>query len=339
MKLVDMDDRKPALENVDRGYLARRDRWVQTRLGLIRGEGGAGASAAIDKALAPRLEEARMDTGVEGLERFLGYFDGQPLAAAARAELLERRMQAENVLGAEMLLTSAADLSDRKAQAALLADMASLNVRASRTTDAAACYRQLERQSADVPFRGGMTPAAWLAALPGGDALRKEIHRPVDDWSKGKVESGGGGGPITGPYYYGNRGLRNDMVFGGPTKPYFNDYTDCAYQQPGNQLPRRLGPRVAAAVHPLGGKRPRTGFRVLQFRFYRGAKRWAPAAGLCRNQNLRPRSLARFGQLQSHPLDPGHDRRLKRQRLRRAGIHGRSDGHQRHVDQRVGRRG
>ncbi len=45
----------------------------------------------IDKALKPRLEECKMDAGVEGLERFIGYFDGQPAAAAARAELLERR--------------------------------------------------------------------------------------------------------------------------------------------------------------------------------------------------------------------------------------------------------
>ena len=53
-----------------------------------------------------------MDTGVEGLERFIGFFDGQPQAAAARVELLERRVQAENILGAEMLLASATDGND-----------------------------------------------------------------------------------------------------------------------------------------------------------------------------------------------------------------------------------
>ncbi len=127
-------------------------------------------------------------------------------------------------MAAELLLASVTDPSDRKAQAGLLADMAALNVRANRTSDAAACYRELLRLSGDVPFRGGVAPAAWLAALPGGDALRKEIHRPLDDWPKGAVETSGGG-PTGGPYYYGNRGLHNDMVFGGPAEPYFTEHT------------------------------------------------------------------------------------------------------------------
>lgn len=223
-KLVDLDDRKQVLESVDRAYLVRRDRWVQTRLGAIRSEGGAVAATAIDKALKPRLEEATMDTGVEGLERFIGFFDGQPQAVAARAELLERRVQAENILGAEMLLASAAEGSDRKAQAALLADMAALNLRANRTADAAACYRELASRYAGVPLRGGLTPAAWLAALPGGDALRKELNRPLEGWPKGAVDITRGEAPAAGPYYY-NRVWRYDVPLSGPNEPYFTDYT------------------------------------------------------------------------------------------------------------------
>jgi outer membrane protein assembly factor BamB len=223
-KLVDMDDHKRVLENVDRAYLVRRDRWVQARLGLIRSEGGATAAAAIDKALKPRLEEATMDTGVEGLERFIGFFDGQPQAAVARTELLERRVQAENILGAELLLASAVDGADRKAQAGLLADMAALNLRANRTADAAACYRQLASQYSTVSLHGSLTPAAWLAALPGGDALRKELNRAPDDWPKGAVDVTRGEMPATGPYYY-NRAWRYDVPSGGSIDPYFSDYT------------------------------------------------------------------------------------------------------------------
>ena len=41
MKLVDMDEKDMQPEVIERSYLARRDRWVQARLVLLRSEGGA----------------------------------------------------------------------------------------------------------------------------------------------------------------------------------------------------------------------------------------------------------------------------------------------------------
>jgi outer membrane protein assembly factor BamB len=231
MKLVDMDEKELKPEKIERSYLARRDRWVQARLALIRSEGGAAAAAAIDKVLAPRLEEARID--VDGLRRFLAYFDGQPQAAAARTELMDQYVKAGNVLGAELLLAAAGDGGDRKGKAALLAEMLLLNVRASHSDDAAlrasrveaaaACYRQLAQQYADVPCHNGLTPSAWLAALPGGDELRKEINHPAADWPKGLVQESKGETVAFNPYN--PRAIRYDMVFSGCRGPYFNDYT------------------------------------------------------------------------------------------------------------------
>ncbi len=223
MKLVDMDEKDLQPDIIERSYLARRDRWVQARLVLLRGEGGAAAAAAIEKALAPRLEEAKATAGCDTLKRFIDYFDGQPQAAVARTELIERMIQAKNVMGAEMLLASAADASDRKAQAALLADMAMLNLRADRIGDAAACYRQLAKGYGNVPCHAGLTPAAWLASLPNGDPLRKEINLPAADWPKGIVEVNKSEGPGVNPYN--SRAMRFDMAFGGPTDPFFTDHT------------------------------------------------------------------------------------------------------------------
>jgi outer membrane protein assembly factor BamB len=227
MKLVDMDEKDLKPEVIERYYLARRDRWVRSRLLMVRSEGGAAAAAAIDKAIAPRWEEAKADSGCDRLKSFLGYFDGQPQAVAARAELLERYVQSGNLVAAEMLLASSADSTDRKAQAALLADMAAINVRANRISDAAACYRQLARGFADVPFRSGLTPSAWLAALPSGGELRKELARPVADWPKGQVEVGKVGSANATPAMLNRQRIRFDMVFGGPTGPFFTDYTVC----------------------------------------------------------------------------------------------------------------
>ncbi len=226
MKLVDMDEKELRPELIERSYLVRRDLWVQARLAVIRRDGGAAAAAAIDKALASRLEEAKTASGCDSLKRFLGYFDGQPQATLARSELVTRLMQAGNVLGAELTLAAAADSSVRKAQAALLAEMATLNVRANRVSDAAACYRQLVRQFADVPCHDGQTPAAWLAALPGGDALRKEIDRPAADWPKGLVEVGKiDASARMDAVAFNRQRMRFDMAFGGPSGPYFTDNT------------------------------------------------------------------------------------------------------------------
>ena len=221
MKLVDLEEAKPALEKVDRSYLVRRDRWVQARLGMLRGDGGAAAAAEIDRVLELRLEEAKKETSCGGLKRFLAFFGNQPLAASARAELLQRLEQAGRIMEAELLMAAVVDFTDRMAQAGLLAEMAVINFRAGRVSDAANCFRQLQRQFADVPCHAGMTSGQWLAIFPEGDALRKEVNRPVSAWPVGEVEANN---PETSPNKI-NRGPRFDMLWGGAMGPFFTDYT------------------------------------------------------------------------------------------------------------------
>ncbi len=228
LKLVDQAETKPALEQVDRSYLVRRDCWVQARLGAIRSEGGAAAAAEIDRALEHRLEEAEVDTSCDGLKRFLAYFGNQPQGARAREELLKRLAQAGRVMEAELLMAAEVDPMDRKAQAALLAEMALLNFRASRLSDAAACFRQLEREFADVPCHAGMTPVQWLAVFPDGSELRREVALQEPAWPAGEVEVDH---PDVNENRF-NRGPRMDMLFGGPSGPFF---TDCTVSLEGNQ--------------------------------------------------------------------------------------------------------
>ena len=233
LKLVDQEDTKPVLEQVDHSYLVRRDCWVQVRLGAIRSEGGAAAAAEIDRALEPRLEEAKMDSSCDGLKRFLAFFGNQPQAAPAREELLKRLTQAGRIMEAELLMAAGVDPMDRKAQAALLAEMAALNYHASRLSDAAACFRQLHRQFADVPCHAGMTSAQWLAAFPDGGELRREVEPEAPAWPVGEVEANP-------PDVHENpfiRGPRSDMLFGGGPLgqgggPFF---TDCTVSLESNQ--------------------------------------------------------------------------------------------------------
>ncbi|MGO9109239.1 MAG: PQQ-binding-like beta-propeller repeat protein [Thermoguttaceae bacterium] len=221
LKLVDLEEAKPALEKVDRSYLVRRDCWVQAQLGALRNEGGAAAAAEIDRAMEHRLEEARMDSSGDGLKRFLAFFGTQPQAAPVREELLKHLTQTGRIMEAELLMAAAVDSTDRKAQAGLLAEMAALNFGARRLSEAAACFRQLHRQFADVPCHAGMTSDHWLAGFPDGDALRREVDLPAPVWPTGEVEH-------SPPDVNENpfpRGPRYDILFGGPSGPFYTDDT------------------------------------------------------------------------------------------------------------------
>ncbi len=223
LKLVDMEEVKPALEKMDRTYLVRRDRWVQAQLGMLRSEGGGAAAAEIDRAVDQRLEKARQDKGLDGLRQFLAFFGSQPQAGAARTELINRLTQAGRIIEAELLIAGTVDSADRKSQAATLADMAELEFRTGRVSDAAACFRLLQREFADVPCRTGMTASQWLAGFPGGDALRKEVNPQAPAWHVGEVnvsQADGNENPIAG-------GFRYDLLMGGPRGPFFTDYTVC----------------------------------------------------------------------------------------------------------------
>ena len=130
--VVDLVDAKPGIGK-GRPFAPRPQR--------LLGPGPPGNSPAARAATRPpwgrsdtelleqRLDEAKMDSGFDGLRRFLGFFGNQPIAEAARSELRDRLLQAGRVMEAELLMASTVDSTDRKAQATLLADMAGLNFR------------------------------------------------------------------------------------------------------------------------------------------------------------------------------------------------------------------
>jgi outer membrane protein assembly factor BamB len=214
LKLVDLEEGKPVLEKVDRSYFVRRECWVESCLGTLRSEGGAAVAAQLDQALERRLETAKKESGVDGLKRFLAFFGNQPQAVVAGKELLQRLTQQARIMEAELQMTASTDATDRKAQAALLANIAALNYRAGRTADAAACFRALQRQFADVPCHAGLTGQQWLAAFPEGDALRKECSLPSPTWPRGEVQANR---PDTSE----NRSYRFEMHMVGPRSPFF----------------------------------------------------------------------------------------------------------------------
>ena len=151
-------------------------------------------------------------------------------------------------------MTAAVDPTDRKAQAALLADIAALDFRAGRVDDAAACFRQLQQEFADVPCHAGMTPDQWLAAFPDGDdSAARSIFRD--------------------PRLAGRRSR-------GEAKPDTNEIP--GQPRPSFEMPLEAGPAgpslpTTPLLEPTSGSRLRDGTGHLQkpFRF-----RTAPAGGI-----------------------------------------------------------
>jgi hypothetical protein len=202
-------------------YLVRRDRWVQARLIALRQSAGPAAAAEFDARLRERLRAATEAQGVEPLRQFLNDFDGQPMAAEARRELLGRLARGGRLLEAELLLDSQAPAGDAVARAAAWAALAELYTRADRAEAAAACYRQLAGPLADVVGPDGRTGKQCLAALPAESPVRRELVRPQPAWPLGEVEvrhGSSGNAPF-------NFSWRFGVPFQGSPGPFFADAT------------------------------------------------------------------------------------------------------------------
>ena len=155
LKLVDLEEgtRKPVGPGkIDRSYLVRRDRWVQARLGMLRSEGGAAAAAEIDRVLEQRLEEAKKDTELRRPEAVpcllrqstpggggAGGTAPAPDAGGADPGGRTAHGRGRRFHGPQ----GPGRLAGRHGRTRIFAPAA--------CSDAAACFRQLQRAFADVP--------------------------------------------------------------------------------------------------------------------------------------------------------------------------------------------
>lgn len=105
-KLIDREPRDRPLDQISKNLSVRRDRWVQNELALLRGEADDAVRAKIDAAIELRRKAAMESGSVEELRRFCDYFDKQPAAAEARAELARRLHRTGHLLEEELITRS-----------------------------------------------------------------------------------------------------------------------------------------------------------------------------------------------------------------------------------------
>lgn len=186
-RLAQMRDQLGRLEQIDKVYAVRRDRWLEDQLDQFRGQAPPEFVQEMDRQIQQRLQEAiQSQDPIAGLVQFLNVYGNQPLADRARQELLSRLADGGRWLEAELLLREQARSGTAEQQRAAVAQLADLLRKAGRPAQAAAYYRQLLAQWADVPCQAGQTGRQILEALPPDDPVREIVQTPR--WPQGRVE-------------------------------------------------------------------------------------------------------------------------------------------------------
>jgi outer membrane protein assembly factor BamB len=93
-KLIDLEPGKQPLDQIDQGWLVRRDRWIAGRLAALRKNAQGDAAAKLDQFTAEQLKAATAAEGAEKLRQFVECYGQLPAVESARSELVHR-LQAE----------------------------------------------------------------------------------------------------------------------------------------------------------------------------------------------------------------------------------------------------
>lgn len=187
-KLMELEPDALPLEAVDKSLRVRRDRWIQAQLASLVLEAKGETAEKIEAAIQARYQSAAASGSSESLRRFLAYFGNQPVASRARAELIDKLMQAGRLLEAETSNWESFPASDPAANAPALGKLAEMLREAGQKESAAAAYDWLRPRLNGAVCRDGKTVEQIINDLPADDAVRNMLNRK-DPWPVGDVQN------------------------------------------------------------------------------------------------------------------------------------------------------
>ena len=187
LRLIELDRGERGMEAIDRSLTMRRALWIRAGVDELRRGAPAAAAADIDRVIHERLQAAVEGKSTDALRSFCEYFDGEA-AATARRELIRRLLAGRRAMEAEMLLWPDCQSADRAVAGAAVAQLAELLRQVGQPAGAAACYRRLQRQFADVVCRDGKTGKELVAALKPDEPPARLLAAPAA-WPRGLVEN------------------------------------------------------------------------------------------------------------------------------------------------------
>ncbi|NLX98181.1 MAG: PQQ-binding-like beta-propeller repeat protein [Rhodopirellula sp.] len=186
-ELIDVDRRHSGMEPVEPSLEVCRDRWIRRQLESLREKASPEAQARIERMAESQWNEAQASGKLEDMQRFLAYFEGQPIAEEARRALLERLIAGNLMLEAELLLERRHRSADAATAGAAVAELAELFRGKGLAQASADCYRYLQRRFADTVCRDGKTGLQIAASLPPEDPVAALLN-VTGPWPVGKVE-------------------------------------------------------------------------------------------------------------------------------------------------------
>jgi outer membrane protein assembly factor BamB len=188
LRLIDLDRSDRGMEVIDGALVVRRGLWIRSGLAALRRQAPSETAGGLDRLIGQRLQAALETKSAAALRSFLEYFDGHPAAATARTELIRRLTADKHALEAEMLLWEDRQSPDRAVAGPAVAALAQLLEGAGNLEGAAACYRQLQRQFADLVCRDGKNGKQLVEAIPQDGPLGRLLG-PAAAWPRGLVET------------------------------------------------------------------------------------------------------------------------------------------------------
>ncbi len=186
----------PNLESIESQLRVRFDRWMQARMQELY---------LAHDAERPQMEQA-LDTVLKTLPptltteqqlRVLNYFGWHTRSDRARLILASARLDAGELLEAEVLLTKFSNELEGETAGQAAALLAAIYEKAGRTELAAKYYARLGEHFADVPVRGKETGREVYAAAFEKSALKKPLTAS-DQWPGGEVQMREGGDVVAG---------------------------------------------------------------------------------------------------------------------------------------------
>jgi outer membrane protein assembly factor BamB len=223
LKLADLKAHGDELEDVEPSRSVRRERWIGAQLDELWNATKPDDRAAIDQAIAARLDAIEKPTDATGaaqevhtradrLRDFVATFAFHPLAEKGREQLVLQLSETESPLEREQLLAHLARSPDKSRAGAAVARLASLYQSADRPREAAMFYRKLAGEYAEVVCVDGKTGKDLAAALVADSKVRQAM-RTDNPWPAGVVRDNKrtvAGGRNQG-YQYWNVELRGDL--------------------------------------------------------------------------------------------------------------------------------
>ncbi len=218
LRLLDSIGGDRQLDAVATGHFVRRDRWALARLSSVMRHVGPEVQEQVRLAVNRRVEAALKSNDPLELRKAFDLLTFDTHGQSYRFALAERLAAADRLLEAESLLWPDVASNDKALAGPALARIARLMEKAGKHTEAAACYRMIAEQFADVVCLDGKTGAALIASLP-SDGPISALLRSEPQWPQGKVVVSTEKGKSARQPTYGRLGVR----FQGSSKPFMED--------------------------------------------------------------------------------------------------------------------